>query len=59
MTFSMKNAFELAHDAYCQRKDMEHKFCWQQPRANLTAPSLAAKLTVSLTPRGSLGRRSP
>ena len=57
ITFGMENAFELAYDAYRQRKDMERQLRWQQLRADLTAPSLAAKPSVSSTPRGRLGRR--
>ena len=54
----MENAFELAYDAYRQRKDMERQLRWQQLRADLTVPLLAAKPTVFLAPRGRLGRRS-
>ena len=39
----MENAFDLAYDAYRLRKDMERQLRWQQLRADLTAPSLAAK----------------
>ena len=54
----MENAFDLAYDAYRQRKYAERQLHWQQLRADLAAPAPSVRATAPPTPRSRQARHN-